>query len=502
MHVMGEGQKVFFEPEFNRSIKVCLKDDRLTSDAGVLLLREADHRLGLIESLAGAMVDPRDPHKIRYPMIELLRERIYGLALGYRAQDDLDRLAHDPAMRMAVWNRPGESVLDERLASQPTISRLLDTVSSIKSNQEALREALADWTARHLRATGGDHAARHGTVDVDGFPIPVHGDQAGASYNGHYRETVYYPLVASFSVQGDYDSAFYGQRLGSGFIHALLRRGTAGAAEGALRFIREVVRKCQKLAYVVDLRLDAGFTTGLVMDHLTDQKCRFLGRLKGNPVLDRMAEPYLTRPVGRPPKEGYEDVHELGLYQAGPWKHAQRLLLVVVDRPDPVTGQLNLLPTHFFLVTNRPAEELDGEGSLAHYRKRGTFEDRLGEFNQTIAPRFSSPEFAENEASLLLALLAYNLSSTLRCELEDSAGTGMDLGRFQRSVLKAGARVAKHSRRLVVYLAQAVAPLWQRLTERISRWMLPSRWPLPVGPSPRAWMPPPDHAHLHTVLRL
>jgi hypothetical protein len=453
-----------------------------------VLLREADHQLGLIESLAGSMIDPRMVAKIRYQLPELLRERLYALALGFRAQDDLDRLAHDPAMRMAIWNRPGESVLDERLASQPTISRLLDTLASIKPNLEALREALSDWTGRHLRATGGDHAVRYGTVDVDGFPITVHGDQAGGLYNGYYRETIYYPLVASFSVRGDYDSAFHGHRLGSGFIHALLRRGTAGAAEGALRFIREVVRKCQGLAYVVDLRLDAGFTTGLVMDHLTDEKCRFLGRLKGNPVLDRMAEPYLTRPVGRPPKEGYEVVYELGMYQAEPWKHAQRLLLVVVDQPDPVTGQLNLLPHYFFLVTNRSAEELSGEEALAHYRKRGTFEDRLGEFNQTIAPRFSSPEFAENEASLMLALLAYNLSSMLRCELEDSAGTGMDLGRFQQSVLKAGARVAKHSRRLIVYLANAVAPLWQRLIARIKRWKLSSRWPDPVGPASCDWM--------------
>jgi hypothetical protein len=105
---MGEGQKWFFEPTFNRSIKVRQKEQRLTSDTGVLLSREADHRLGLVESLAQRMIDPRDPAKVRYTLTELLRERLYALAQGYRAQDDLDRLAHDPALKMAVWDRLGE----------------------------------------------------------------------------------------------------------------------------------------------------------------------------------------------------------------------------------------------------------------------------------------------------------------------------------------------------------------------------------------------------------
>ena len=102
---MGETKKPFFEPSFNRSVKVAGGDDRLTSDAGVMLLREADHRLGLVESLAKQLYDPRQTHLVRYQLPELLRERIYSLALGYRAQDDVDRLAHDPALRMATWDR-------------------------------------------------------------------------------------------------------------------------------------------------------------------------------------------------------------------------------------------------------------------------------------------------------------------------------------------------------------------------------------------------------------
>ena len=180
---MGEGKRPFFEPSFNRSIKVQEGDDRLTSDAGFLLLREADHRLGLIESLAQELRDPRQQELVRYTMPELLRERVYSMALAYQAQDDVDRLAHDPALRMATWNRPGKQVLEERSASQPTQSRLIDILGQDRQNLEAVRGALGDWVERHLR-TSSDHAVRRGTIDIDSFPLVVYGEQAGAAYNG------------------------------------------------------------------------------------------------------------------------------------------------------------------------------------------------------------------------------------------------------------------------------------------------------------------------------
>ena len=131
VHPVGERKEPFFEPSFNGSIKVQEGDDRLTSDAGVILLREADQRLGLTESLADQLDDPRQQNLVRYQMSELSRERIYCLAQGYRAQDDVDRLAHDPALRMSTWDRPGEQVVEERSASQPTQSRLVDTVAHV-----------------------------------------------------------------------------------------------------------------------------------------------------------------------------------------------------------------------------------------------------------------------------------------------------------------------------------------------------------------------------------
>lgn len=498
---MGESQGCLFEPSFNRSVKVLATDDRLTSDAGLLLLREADHRLGMTESLANRLYDPRRQDRIRYQLVELLRERIYALAIGYQAQDDADRMAHDPAMKMAAWNRPGDQPLDERLASQPTQSRLIDILSRHTANRYALRDALADACERHLRAEGGDHAARKITIDIDSFPIHVHGNQPGAAYNGHYQDTVYHPLVASYAVAGDYDSMHEGYRLGNGFLHAILRQGQVHTAKGMLRFVQEVVKKGKRLGYSLDLRIDAGYTDGKTLDYLTDEKLHFLGRLKSNAVLDRLAAPHLKRPPGRPPKEGYEDIIELGFYQAESWRHSQRVLLVIIDRPDPKTGQLNLLPDYFFLVAGWKPEELDGLTALRRYRKRGTFEDRLGEFQQAIGPHLSHADFQENETVLRLSLLAFNLASILRIEYEDKAGSCFDLTRFQRDVLKAGGRVVKHARRLVLYVAQAVVPFWKSLIACLGRWKLPARFAPPRGPRPSGWTPPPRHAFLFEVRR-
>lgn len=499
---MGEAQANVFEPDFNRSIKVKAVDQRLTSHAGALLLRDFDHQLGLTESLADQLIDPRNQIRIRYQAVELIRERAYALAMGAQHQDDLDRLAHDPAVKIASWDRPGEEVLDQRMASQPTQSRLVGWLAGFKQNREALRNSLFDWIHRHLRSTGSsDRRVREATIDIDSFPIEVHGNQKGAAYNGYYHETVYHPMVASFSVGGDYDSTREGMRLGNGFIHCVLRQGNTHTAQGIKRFVRNVIEKAKQMAWSFDIRLDAGYTEGAVMDELTDQNVRFCGRIKKNPVLVRLAEPHLKRPPGRPPAQGYEDVIELGTYQAKGWKHAQRLILVIVDKPDRKTGQLELMPRYFFLVTNWSLDQRSGEDVLAHYRKRGTFEDRLGEFNAAIGCRLSSPNFAENEVTILLGLLAFNLSSMMRNELEDELGGCWDLSRFQQSVLRTGARVVKGSRRLVIYIEESVREFWQAMSQRIAALRLAYLWPPPRGSRSRPYMPPPNHAHERLVLR-
>ncbi len=173
----------------------------------------------------------------------------------------------------------------------------------------------------------------------------------------------------------------------------------------------------------------------------------------------------------------------------------------MVDKPDPRSGQLYLLPRYFFLITSWPRALRSAEEVLAHYRKRGTFEDRLGEFNEAIGPHLSSREFVENEVTMLLALLAFNMTSMLRNEFEDALGGCWDLRRFQQSVLQAGGRVVKHSRRLWLHVEQSAGWFWEVMTQRIGRLRLARRWSSPHGARHRDWVPPPSHAHLSLVLR-
>jgi len=92
---MGEAQGTLFEPQFNRSVKVQTTDHRITSNAGVVLLREAEHRFGLISAIAGNIEDPRRPDRIRYTIDELIRERVFAMAL--------DKSKRDSTLFRAVW---------------------------------------------------------------------------------------------------------------------------------------------------------------------------------------------------------------------------------------------------------------------------------------------------------------------------------------------------------------------------------------------------------------
>ena len=498
---MGERQGWLFETSFNRSVKLRQADHRISDNAGAILLREIDHRLGLTADLAAELTDPRRADRIRYQQVELLRQHVYGLALGHVRQDDHDLLAHDPGVRLAVWNRPGQAVLDERLASQPSDWRLVERLST-RPHRRVLRQALATSVRRHQQAAGRGRKVLRGTLDVDPFPIEVHGNQPGGAWHGYYRKKIYHPIVASFCAEGTYEAA----RLGEGFVHAVLRRGNAASGEGAVGFVRETIRKGRELACHLDARIDAGLVDGRTLDAFDDEGVRVVGRIKNNARLDKLAAPYLSRRPGRPTKDGDELAIELGTYQAESWSRPYRLVLVIIDLPDPKTGQRSLFPHHFFLVTNWPAERMGAWALLEHYRKRGTFEDRLGEFNACVAGGLSAAAFEANETALLLKLLAFNLAGVVRGELEDASGTGWDLKRVQRTVLKTGARVAKHSGRLLVDISRAAGVLWGRMLSRVARWWHDASWGRDPagrrrGPRPHPWVPPPSHAHLSLVLR-
>ncbi len=140
-------------------------------------------KLALTESLADRLIDPRRQDRVRYQSVELLRERIDAMALGESDQDDLDRLAHDPAMKMAAWDLAKTSSTNGWPANPPIPGSSIGWPAGCKTNLKAVRSALFDWTHRHVKSTGSsDRRVRSATIDIDSFPIQVYGQQPATAY--------------------------------------------------------------------------------------------------------------------------------------------------------------------------------------------------------------------------------------------------------------------------------------------------------------------------------
>lgn len=473
---MGESLPLF-RAEFNGSIRIEARPERLTSEAGAVVLREMLERLGLTDWLVERLADPRDPDAVTHPLAELLHTALLLVGQGWRDHDDADALRDDAALRLAVSRRRGVTPLrapaggrhPDGLASQPTLSRLVRTLSA-EGNRTVLREGLLELAARRVRASRGGRRPRYLTVDVDSLPIEVHGHQPGSAYNGHYGARVYHPLIASVAETGD-------------VLDVQLREGQAHTADGALAFIEPLVGRVERdLCQVASVRMDAGFPEEDLLAALERRGTPYVARIKNNAVLNRLAAPYRRRPVGRPPAEPRTWLYEQ-TYQAAPWSRARRVVLVVQERP----GELFL--HHFWLLTNWAPEQMSGEALLDLYRDRGTAEGHFGELMSVLDPALaSSPRpkshyrgrppqqrtapgdaFAQNEVRLLLNALAYNVVHAVRVLVERATGQGWSLRRVRERVLRVAARVLLHGRRVVLVLGAGAAALWVALWPRLAR---------------------------------
>ena len=484
---MGEADPTVGRLSFNPSIRVEGRPERLTADAGAVLLRELDERLGSTRRLTSALIDPRRQELITHPLGELVRSRIYAMALGHRAQDDQDRLRGDPALRLAVSERSGDAALrgqEERsripdgLASQPTQSRLVEALSA-HGNLSALHNSLFASAAQGHRALRRSARARRATIDVDSFPVSAHGSQSGAEYCGHYHEQCFHPLVAMLAGTGDW-------------LDIALRPGRTHTALGLEEFLLPVIERCEReICQVARVRADAGMPSGHLLAALdgyerSGNKRRgipYVFRLSGNKVLKRMAAPLLKRPPGRPPSHERTFFHELR-YKAGTWDRERRVVLVVIDRP------WELFLHHFFLLTSDSEQECDGAALLEDYRDRGTMEAHLGDFKDVLRPALSSTsrmkshvrgkkprtaraegrdDYAANDANLLLFAMAYNLANAMRRVTAAATGTSWRLRRMRDTLLRTPARLLLHARRVTFVLRAEVTPLWARVMRRLER---------------------------------
>lgn len=476
---MGEAQGELKGLEFNRAVRVAPRDERLTDVAGAVLVRESQERLGIREFLRRRLVDRRDASLVRYRMDELVMSRVALIAAGCGDQDDADVMRHDPALRLSASSRQGQAPLREdakgaarTLASQPTMSRNLAMLGE-RENRSVLHDALLEQAVRRMRREKGGTRHKRLTIDVDGFPIETAGHQSGSAYNGYYRQTMFHPLVAVAGETGD-------------LLDVMLREGNAYAAAELEPFVERLVRGLVgQVCESALVRLDAGMLSEGTLAALERMDTDYIARVRNNSRLDAEARPYLKRPQGRPPAEPREWVHEVD-HQPDAWSRKRRLVLVVIERPG------ELLPHHFWLVTSLKQDVHEGHAVLERYRQRGCAEARIGEFSDVLAPHLSSatrgiytttdtgfigpvraedrPDFAANEATLLLHALAYNALHTLRTLLpKQDSGESWSLRRVRERVINVAGRLLLHARRVQLVITDASHHYWRQLWRRLPR---------------------------------
>lgn len=472
---MGEDQGTLFPLDFNRSVHVRpLAPEKLTLDAGGVLLREVGERLGWWRLLEGALVDRRNVERITHPFIELVRTVVLTQAQGWSRQRDIDWLRRDPAFRLAVSSRRGERPLKpgregvqepEGLASQPTVSRLMAGLST-ERNREALVRVMLSAAADRAGLSPRVRRAEL-TLDLDSLPLEVHGAQPGSAYNGHYGTRCFHPLLVSWEF-GD-------------FLGARLREGNVHTSTGALDFVLPFLAWARSFAERVWLRMDAGFPSEPFLAGLEAREHRYVARLKTNTRLERMAWPHVDRIAMK--REPEDRLHTVELeYAAGTWSRARRVVLVIEECPG------ELFPRYFFLVTNAASGEASGAALLERYRRRGATEKDYGEWQNALDLSLSSTNrprrtcrgrppatrsepvdsFAVNEATLLMSLLAANLLHAARVLERGAHARLLSRETFRTRLLKVSARVARSSRYVTLWISAAHADGWQRLGEALA----------------------------------
>ncbi len=306
---MGEKQNQPFQLSFNASLKVDFQGSRVTSDGGLILVREPDERLGFGELIEQHLTDSRRGKNTQFPFADLLRQSIYSRVAGYEDLNDAERLSQDPTFRLIgsekIWDRG--AALTSRLQSFET--DLLAQDENLAGLAAINRELLAK--AETLESP------RRVVLDMDSTEIPVYGQQEQSAYNGHFESTCYHPLLL-FNREGD-------------CLAAKLRPGNVHSADDWEELLLPEIERQQKLGKEVVFRADAAFAKPEIYEALEMRGVKYAIRIPANDSLERGIAELLTRPAGRPshkPVVWYKGF----LYQAASWKTARRNAECIVMR--------------------------------------------------------------------------------------------------------------------------------------------------------------------------
>jgi len=391
----------------------------MTSDAGVMLLSATDRRLGLIQAAARCISDPRNPLLITHDVRDMLRQRVYGLALGWEDLNDHKALRQDVAMQTAVG-------VDREVASAPTLCRLeswADRASAVRLHEVLVEQFIASF----------DTAPEELVLDFDATDNPLHGNQEGRFFHGYYDCYCYLPLYV-----------FCGQQL----LCALLRPSRIDGARHAAAVLKLLVRRLRRAwpAVRIVFRGDSGFCRQRLMNWCERSDVRYVIGLARNPRLEEqvtyaqlmLAEDYERSGV----KQRW--ISEF-VYAAATWRRERR----VVTRLE--WGAQGGNPR--FIVTNmdEPPEPL-----YDHiYCQRGEAENRIKEAQVGLfATRTSCHHFAANQLRVLLAAMAYVLIERMRAlALRGTELATAQVDTLRIRLLKLAAVITRNTRRIRLYFA-------------------------------------------------
>jgi len=435
---MGEAKRTDLRVRFDRRIRMQFQGAKVTSDAGLLAVRELDEALGLTELAGATLGDTRTGRNIQHDRVALLRQSVYSRLAGYEDTNDAERLAVDPAMCAVVGRRSEKPV-----ASTNTLSRFETQTLSEPDNLEKLAKLNGGWVARAMKDTRSWCII---ILDLDSSESPVHGQQEGSSYNGHFGCVCYHPLFC-FNQYGDCEAA-------------MLRPGHVHSAERWQQLLVPVVARYRDRERHKYLRADGAFAKPEVYEYLEQEGFRYAIRLPANQVLMRHIDHLLTRPVGRPSKRPIVWCHEFS-YQAASWQRPRRVVAKVEWHCE------ELFPRVGFVVTNLRAKP---QAVVEFYNRRGTAEQWIKEGKYALHwTRLSCHRFVANQVRLALFVLAYNLGNFLRRLALPASVRYWSLRSIQVKLIKIGAKVVHHARQVIFQMAEVAVSkeLFEQILERI-----------------------------------
>jgi hypothetical protein len=414
----------------------------LTTDAGGLLLREADRRTGLTRALADRIADPRDPAKITHDLRSMLVQRICGIAMGYEDGNDHVTLRHDPLFHVLADKTPDP---DDPLASPSTISRLENHVThaSLVGVAEVLVE---QFIAAHKRPP------KQLVLDFDATDDAVHGNQEKRFFHGYYDRYCFLPLYV-----------FCGEHL----LCAYLRPSKIDAAKHSRAILKLLVGRLRRRWPNVHIifRGDSGFCRWKTLRWCDKNDVGYVVGLARNKVLERLATPFMDIARQAFDQTGAKQRHFYEVsYAAQTWDRMRRVIVKA--------EHLDKGPNRRFVVTNLedPPDAIYDEW----YTPRGDMENRIKEQQLDLfADRTSCHGFRANQFRLLLASAAYVLIAHIRrVGLQGTELAKAQAGTIRLKLLKVAARVTLSVRRIVLHLPSAYP--CQRVFTHLVRRLTPS----------------------------